>query len=262
MNIRPNRMLAWKLLSVLVLLAGVAGFPLPSIAGATVKTIVLVHGAFADGSSWSKVIPLLEAKGFNVIAVQNPLTSLADDVAATSRVLALQDAPVLLVGHSYAGAVITEMGDDPKVAGLLYVAAYAPDVGEAVADTGKGFPTPPGPAQITADKSGFLSMTRQGIDEDFAPELTPAQRSVVFATQGQTAAVAFGAKVTKAAWKSKPSWCVVAGEDRMISPQYEQAAAEKIGAKTITIPSGHTVMLSHPRELAAFIEKAAKAVGK
>ena len=240
---------------MLVLLGLVAGIPQPSMAGVTVKTIVLVHGAFADGSSWSKVISLLEAKGFNVIAVQNPLTSFADDVAATSRVLAFQEAPVLLVGHSYAGAVITEMGDDPNVAGLLYVAAYAPDVGEAVADIGKGLCGTPGAAQITADKSGFLSLTRQGIDEDFAPELTPAQRSVVFATQGQTAAAAFGAKITNAAWKSKPSWCVVAGKDRMISPQYEQAAGEKIRAMTITIASGHTVMApSHPRELAAFIE--------
>lgn len=262
MNLGQIRGRRWKLLRALSLFACLAGISAPSIVGAKVKTIVLVHGAFADGSSWSKVIPLLESKGFHVVAVQNPLTSLADDVAATNRILALEDGPVLLVGHSYAGAVITEAGDDPKVAGLVYVAAFAPDVGQAVADMGKDFPTPPGTAQIKADKFGFLSLTRQGIDEDFAQELPAAQRSIVFATQGQTAAAALGAKVTKAAWKSKPSWCVIAGEDRMIAPQFEQAMAEKIRAKSITIRSEHTVMLSHPRELAEFIEKAARAADK
>lgn len=164
--LRPNRARLWKLLSVLLAftgVTGVAGVSQTSCAAGAVKTVVLVHGEFADGSSWSKVIPLLEAKGLKVVAVQNPLTSLADDVAATHRIIALHDGPVLLVGHSYAGAVITEAGNDPKVVGLVYVAAFSPDEGEAVGDMGKNSPAPPGSAQITADKPrGFRSFAGSG----------------------------------------------------------------------------------------------------
>src|SRR5271155_512986 len=130
---------------------------------ATVKNIVFVHGAWADGSSWSKLIPLLEAKGLHVVAVQNPLTSLVDDVATTKRAIALQDGPVLLVGHSYGGAVITEAGNDPKVIGLVYVAAFAPNDGEALVELGKEFPVPPGNAEAKPDEAGFLSLTQKGV---------------------------------------------------------------------------------------------------
>src|SRR6478609_952964 len=140
-----------------------------------VRNVVIVHGAWADGSSWSKVIPLLQAKGLHVVAVQNPLTSLADDVAATKRAIALQDGPVLLVGHSYGGAVITEAGNDPKVARLVYVAAFAPGDGQSVNDLGKSCPVPPGAGAAKPDASGFLTMTPKGIAEDFAQDLSDAE---------------------------------------------------------------------------------------
>ena len=225
-----------------------------------VTNIVLVHGAFVNASSWSKVIPLLEAKGLHAVAAQIPLTSFADDVAATKRTLALQEGPVLLVGHSYAGAVITEAGNDPKVAGLLFVAAFAPAEGESVSDIAKTYPAAPGSTEVRPDEFGYLTLTAQGIDEDIAEDLSPSERKVLTATQGPTAAADFGAKVVNAAWKSKPSWYVVAGNDRMVSPKLEQDTADRIKAKSITIPSSHIVMLSHPRELASFIEEAAKNV--
>jgi pimeloyl-ACP methyl ester carboxylesterase len=231
-------------------------------AGAEIKNVVLVHGAWADGSSWSKVIPLLEAKGLHVVAVQNPLSSLADDVAATKRAIALQQGPVLLVGHSYGGAVITEAGNDPKVAGLVYVAAFAPDTGEAVGDLGKGFPQPPGLAELRPDAAGYLSLTEKGVSEDFAQDLPAPERKVLAATQGPTAGAAFGAKITNAAWRTKPSWYVVARNDRMISPDFEESMAKKINAKSIAVPSSHVAMLSHPKEVAAVIEEAALTAGK
>ena len=225
-----------------------------------VTNIVLVHGAFVNASSWSKVIPLLEAKGLHAVAAQIPLTSFADDVAATKRAIALQEGPLLLVGHSYAGAVITEAGNDPKVAGLLFVAAFAPAEGESVSDIAKTYPAAPGSTEVRPDNFGYLTLTARGMDEDIAEDLSPSERKVLTATQGPTAAADFGAKVVNAAWKSKPSWYVVAGNDRMVSPKLEQDTADRIKAKSITIPSSHIVMLSHPRELASFIEEAAKTV--
>ena len=225
-----------------------------------VTNIVLVHGAFVNASSWSKVIPLLEAKGLHAVAAQIPLTSFADDVAATKRAIALQAGPILLVGHSYAGAVITEAGNDPKVAGLLFVAAFAPAEGESVSDIAKTYPAAPGSTEVRPDNFGYLKLTARGMDEDIAEDLSPSERKVLTATQGPTAAADFGAKVVNAAWKSKPSWYVVAGNDRMVSPKLEQDTADRIKAKSITIPSSHIVMLSHPRELASFIEEAAKTV--
>lgn len=227
-------------------------------ASAGVRNVVLVHGAFADGSSWSKVILLLEANGLHVVAVQNPLDSFAADVAATRRAIARLDGPVLLVGHSYGGAVITEAGNDPKVAGLVYVAAFAPDAGESVADLGKGFPAPPGMAEEVADAAGFVSLTRKGVEEDFAPDLTFAERKLIAATQGPTAAQVFGTKITHAAWKGKPSWYVVSKDDRMIPPDLQRAMSKKIGAKTIELPASHVPMLSHANEVAAFIAEAAQ----
>ena len=225
-----------------------------------VTNIVLVHGAFVNASSWSKVIPLLEAKGLHAVAAQIPLTSFADDVAATKRAIALQEGSVLLVGHSYAGAVITEAGNDPKVAGLLFVAAFAPAEGESVSDIAKTYPAAPGSTEVRPDNFGYLTLTARGMHEDIAEDLSPSERKVLTATQGPTAAADFGAKVVNAAWKSKPSWYVVAGNDRMVSPKLEQDTADRIKAKSITIPSSHIVMLSHPRELASFIEEAAKTV--
>ena len=221
------------------------------------KNIVLVHGAWADGSCWSKVIALLEAKGFHVVAVQNPLTSFADDVAATERIIALQDGPVILVGHSYAGVVITEAGNDPKVVGLVYVAAFAPGEGESINSVSKPYPPAPLGGELRLDAQGFLTASRKGIAEDMAQDLPDEQQQILAATQGQTAAAVFGATVTRAAWKSKPSWAVIAGNDRAIPPQLGKDEAAAIKATSITVPSNHLAMLSHPREVAEVIEQAA-----
>lgn len=227
-------------------------------ATAGIHNIVLVHGAWADGSSWAKIIPSLEAKGFHVVAVKNPLTSLADDVVTTKRAIALMDGPVLLVGHSYGGAVITEAGSDPKVAGLVFVAAFAPDAGQALGELGKDLPPAPGGAELRPDAQGFLSLTPKGIEEDFAADLSPTERKVLTATQGPTNGACFGAKITTAAWRSKPTWYVVASNDRMISPDLERQFAKAMNAKTITLPSSHVPMLSHPTEVANFIADAAR----
>jgi len=230
----------------------------PSVAADGVRNVVLVHGAWADGSSWTKVIPLLEKAGLNAVAVQNPLTSFADDLAATKRAIALQNGPVILVGHSWGGVVITEAGADPKVAGLVYVAAFAPDVGEAVGDLGKDLPPPPGAAELRPDAEGYLTLTTKGVMEYFAPDLPLAQRKLIAATQGATNSAVFGAKVSSAAWKTKPNWYVVASNDRMIQPDLERKFAKTIKAKTITLPSSHVAMLSHPAEVAKLIIEAAR----
>jgi pimeloyl-ACP methyl ester carboxylesterase len=248
--------------AILGALAGAAlAFALPNQAAAQaapqgIKNVVLVHGAFADGSSWAKIIPLLEAKGLHVTAVQNPLTSLADDVAATKRALAQQDGPVLLVGHSWGGMVISDAGNDPKVAGLVYVAAAAPDANQSLGELTKDAPTA-GLKKIKAD-AGFLSMTPEGINEDFAQDLTPTERKVIAATQQPVAAAAFGDKMATVAWQTKPSWYIVASNDHMISPTLEQAMAKKIKATTLTLPSSHVPMLSQPQKVADFIAEAAK----
>ncbi|APW39567.1 hypothetical protein RD110_22060 [Rhodoferax koreense] len=226
-----------------------------------VRNVVLVHGAWADGSSWAKVIPLLEASGLHVVAVQNPLTSFADDTAATKRAIALQDGPVILVGHSYGGAVITEAGVDPKVAGLVYVAAFGPDAGEEVAELGKSAPVPPGLAELRPDAGGFFLLTSKGMLEDFAQDLPLAERKLMFATQGPTNGAALGGKVSVPAWKTKPSWYVVASNDRMIQPDTERQFAKRMNARTITLASSHVPMLSHPAEVAKLIVEAAQTAG-
>ena len=237
---------------------GVEGAP---TAATTVKNVVLVHGAFADGSSYAKVIPLLEAKGLHVTAVQNPLSSLADDVAATKRAIANQDGPVILVGHSWAGMVISEAGNDPKVAGLVYVAAIVPDENQSANDVLKPYSPPPGLAEAKPDASGFLSLTRKGIDEDFVPDVPAAERAIVYATQGRWNSACLGDKVPVPAWTTKRSW-YIAVNDRMLSPEYEQAIAKHIQATTTTLPAGHVPMLSKPKEVAAVIIGAANKAGQ
>jgi pimeloyl-ACP methyl ester carboxylesterase len=225
---------------------------------APIKNIVLVHGAWADGSSWSKVIPLLEEKGFHVTAVHLPFTTLADDVAAVKRTLELQDGPVLLVGHSYGGAVITEAGNDPKVAALVYVAAFAPDAGQSAGDLNNEYPAPPGDQEFRPDASGFLKITDKGIAEDFAQDLPASETKTLAAIQGQVSGPnELGAKVTTAAWRNKPSFYIVADHDRMIAPELEKKLAEQMHATTIHIASSHVPMLSHPTQVADFIATAA-----
>jgi pimeloyl-ACP methyl ester carboxylesterase len=226
-----------------------------------VRNVVIVHGAWADGSSWSKVIPLLQSKGLHVVAVQNPLTSLAEDVAATRRAIALQDGPVLLVGHSYGGVVITEAGNDPKVVGLVYVAALAPSEGESVASVTKPFPPAPLGGEVRADAKGFLTVTPKGIAEDFAQDLPDKEKQLLTATQGPTAGAVFGATVTTAAWRTKPSWSVITSRDRAVPPELQKAEAEAMKATSITVASSHVPMLSHPKEVADFIEQAAAKAG-
>ena len=224
------------------------------------KTVVLVHGAFSDGSSWDKVIPLLHAKGLHVVAVQNPLTSLADDVAATKRALDASTGPVILVGHSWGGTVITEAGADDKVAALVYVAAFAPDAGQSSNDLGKDGPAPPGLADIRPDSAGFLSLTPESLARNFAQDLPGTQTAVMAATQGPIAGSAFDEKVSITAWKSKPSWFIVAGNDRMIQPDLQRAMAKKINARTTVLPTSHVPMLSRPNDVATVILAAAAAV--
>ncbi len=222
-----------------------------------VKNVLLVHGAFADGSSWAKVIPSLQDKGYHVVAVQIPLTSLADDVAAVNRAIKLENGPVVLVGHSYGGVVITEAGNDPKVVGLVYVAAYALDAGESILGLSKSGPSAPLNSEIRPDQAGFLTVTDKGINEDFAQDLPEKERRVLEATQVPVSMNAMGGKVTQSAWKTKPSWFIVASSDRAIPPQAEQAMATHIGASTVTVPSSHVVMLSHPEAVVSTIEAAA-----
>jgi pimeloyl-ACP methyl ester carboxylesterase len=222
-----------------------------------VKNVVLVHGAWADGSSWSKLIPLLQAKGLHAVAVQNPLSSIAEDVASTNRLINAQDGPVLLVGHSYGGAVITEAGNNPKVAGLVYVAAFAPDEGETLGGMAQKYPPTPAFKEIQPIEDGFLLLTAKGVMESFAQDLTPAEKSVVLATQGATQGAILGTPIKKAAWHTKPSWFVIAANDRAISPEQEKATAQRMGAKTITLQTSHLPMLSQPEKVADFVIEAA-----
>jgi pimeloyl-ACP methyl ester carboxylesterase len=246
-----------RILASLAAVCVFAWLPLAAHA-APVKNIVLVHGAFADGSSWSKVIGILQAKGYHVVAVQNPLTSLADDVAATRRALALQDGPSILVGHSWAGVVITEAGSDPKVAGLVYVAAFAPDVGETVGELGKNYPPPPSFAAPIVDPQGFMSLPEDAVVKHFASDLPPAEARLVYATQGPIHVSAFSSQVTSAAWKVKPSWYVVSKLDGAIAPDEERFFAKRMKATTTELQASHLPMLSKPKEVAAVIIDAAQ----
>ena len=225
-------------------------------------TVVLVHGAWSDASSWNKVIPLLQKKGVRVMTVQNPLTSLADDVAATRRIINDAKGKVVLVGHSWAGTVITEAGNDPKVANLVYVAAFAPDVGETGDALIKQYPTPPALSTVSADSAGFVTQTEQGVLENFAPDIPKADARILAVTQGPLAVKTFGETVSQAAWKNKPSWYIVSRNDRVISPELEAVAAKRMNATTTVLASSHVSLLSHPKEVAAVIEEAVTAASK
>ena len=224
---------------------------------ANLSTVLLVHGAWANASCWSKVIPLIEKAGFAAIAVQMPLTALDDDVAAVRRAITLEAGPVLLIGHSYGGAVITEAGSDQKVAGLVYVAAFAPDIGQSAGSLGAAGEPPPMNAEIRPDPQGFLKLTRAGVYDDFAQDLPEAEKSLLFATQAPTAAKALGGVVSTPAWKTKPSWYIVATEDRAIQPELERSMAKQISAQTVSVSASHLVMLSHPDDVAKLIIEAA-----
>lgn len=223
-----------------------------------VKNIVLVHGAFADGSSWSKVVAQLQAKAYNVIAVQNPLTSLKDDVAAARRVIAQMDGPVLLVAHSYGGMVISEAGKDPKVAGLLYVAALVPEEGQSANDVNAAMPTTGVEKEFRVSPDGFVFLSMKAVNEHFVPDASPEEKKLTYATQVPLAASAGEEKVNNPAWKTKPSWFIVAAQDGVISPDLERFKAKLIKATTIELESGHVPMISQPNKVTDFIISAAQ----
>ena len=255
MNIKKFSLTMLLTLSVISLIAGTSARA-QGDGSVKAKDVILVHGAWADGSSWSKVIPLLERRGFHVTAVQLPLTSIADDVGAVERAIALDPGPVLLVGHSYGGIVITEAGNDPKVSGLVYVSAYAPDAGQSALSLNAMVPVTPVGAEIRLN-AGFLSLTPTGILDDFAQDLPLYEKQTLVVTQGPVAAVAFGTPSSAPAWKTKPSWYIIASEDRVISPRLEAMMAKSINATTVTVRSSHVIMLSKPEVVADVITQAA-----
>jgi pimeloyl-ACP methyl ester carboxylesterase len=222
-------------------------------------TAILIHGAFADGSAWSRVIPYLQAGGLGVIAVQNPLTSLDDDVAATNRAIAVADGPVVLVGHSWGGAVITEAGLDDRVVALVYVAALAPAAGQSCADLMKDYPPSPGLQKAKADAFGFVSLPPEDVAQDFAQDLPESETAVMAATQGPVQGQCFETKLTKTAWASKPSWFIVSANDRTLDVGMLRASAKRLNAKTVELATGHVPQASKPAEVAAVIIEAAAA---
>lgn len=222
----------------------------------TIKNIVLVHGAFTDGSSWSAVTALLLAKGYNVTAVQNPLTSLKEDVAATQRVLQRQSGDVLLVGHSWGGAVITQAGNAENVKGLVYLSALVPDSGESVTDTLKRFDAPMEGMQ--ADKHGLVWLDNPDMFRRvMANDLTMPQARLLTAAQQPIAAKAFDEKISHAAWRNKPSWYLLTENDNALKPAVQNLLAHATGANITRLASSHMSMVSHPEDVAAFIDNAA-----
>lgn len=220
------------------------------------KNVVLVHGLYADGSSWIDVIPYLQRAGLQVTAVQNPLTSLADDVAATRRVLASQDGPTVLVGHSFAGTIISETGNDPKVSALVYVAARAPDAGEDFGALAAKYPKPPASAGVIK-KDGFFWLSEEAFLRDFAGDVEPTRARALYAVQGRGADALPNTKTTTAAWKVKPTWYQVSTADRTINPDLERFLAKRMNATTIELDSSHVSLVSHPKEIADMILLAA-----
>jgi len=247
---------------VITLLALVANSGVAAQPGTT-SNILLVHGAWADGSSWSRVIPLLEARGLNVTAVQLPLTSLANDVATTKRAIALMEfehpGPIVLVGHSYAGVVIGEAGNDPNVAGLVYVASVAPDQGQSLLSLLNSAQTPsPIGSHIVSDDNVYTTIDPTGVEQDFAQCLPEVERRVLTATQGPTSLTALNDVAISPAWKTKPSWFIVAKHDRTIPPDLEATMAAAIGARTTALNTCHLAMLDMPFQVAQVIAEATR----
>ena len=223
------------------------------------KNIVLVHGGFVDGSGWQGVYNALTKKGYTVAVVQNPTITLADDVAVTKRTIAAQDGPVILVGHSYGGAVITEAGTDPKVAGLVYIAAFAPDRGESVAMLIQNFP-PDAPAPpILPPQDGFLFLDRAKFPAAFAADVDPGLAAFTADSQVPWGLQALSGTISEPGWKSKPSWYLVSTEDRMIPPDAQHAMSKRASSTVIEVKGSHSVYVSQPAAVASFIEQAANA---
>ncbi len=247
--------------------APVAAAPKPPPAApmsGPVRNVVLVHGAFVDGSSWNGVIAKLQQKGYHVSSVQNPLTSLADDVAALRRVLARQDGPTILVGHSWGGVVITEAGGSnaPNVAGLVYIAAIAPDLHESTMDLMKRAAPAPAGQSITTDSSGFLWLDRSKYHADFAADVPENLTRVLSAAQQPIAAKAFGETVSHVAWREKPTWYVLTTKDRAVSPELEKFMADRMGARIVPMASSHLAPVSHAGAVADVIDRAARELSR
>ncbi|SAL26903.1 signal peptide protein [Caballeronia udeis] len=238
--------------ATLVSTRGMAATPAPTKA----RNVVLVHGLFADGSSWSEVIARLQAAGLNTTSVQNPLTTLPEAVASARRVLARQDGPTVLVGHSFSGMIVTEAGVHPNVSALVYVAARAPDAGEDYSELAKKFPAPPASAGIVFDgDEGRLS--EAAFLRDFAGDLPEAKAKVLYAVQEPFQKALLTGKTTQAAWRSKPSFYAVSTEDRTIDPDLERFMAKRMGATTIELKASHLSLISHPDEITQLILNAA-----
>jgi len=223
----------------------------------TAMSIVLVHGGFVDGSGWAAVYKILKKDGYNVVVVQNPTLSLADDVAVTRRAIAAQRGPVLLVGHSYGGVVITEAGTDPKVAGLVYIAAFAPDRGESVSslikDPPPGAPVPP----ILPPQDGFLFLDETRFHFSFAADVDADTAAFMASSQVPWGVGALAGTITEPAWRTKPSWYLVSTEDRMIPPPAQRIMSKRAGSTVAEVAGSHAVYVSQPKSVATFIEKAA-----
>ena len=224
-----------------------------------VRNVVLVHGGFVDGSGWEGVYKALKRNGYVVSIVQNPTLSLADDVAVTKRTLATQSGPVILVGHSYGGAVITEAGNDPKVVGLVYVAAFAPDKGESVSALIKnpppGAPVPP----ILPPQDGYLFLDKAKFAASFAADVSPDAAAFMADSQVPWGVEALGGTISEAAWKTKPSWYLITTDDKMIPPDAQRAMSTRAGSTVVEVKGSHAVYVSQPQAVASLIEKAAKA---
>jgi pimeloyl-ACP methyl ester carboxylesterase len=229
-------------------------------AAEVLDSIVLVHGGFVDGSGWEQVYNMMKNDGYAVSVVQNPTSSLADDVAATKRVVAGETNPVILVGHSYGGVVITEAGNDPKVAGLVYIAAFAPDRGESVASLIKN-PAPGAPAPpILPPQDGYLLLDRSKFAASFAADLPKEKADFMANSQLPWGVAALEGAVTQAAWRSKPSWYLVATDDKMVPPEAQRAMSRRAGAAVTEVRGSHAVYVSKPEAVVALIKKAAKGV--
>ncbi len=232
----------------------------PALAAAPVKNIVLVHGAYADGSGWRGVADILSRDGYQVSVVQEPETTLDDDVATTKRAITLSGGPVILVGPSYGGVVITQAGDAPEVRGLVYIAALAPDVGEKLDELRSKFSPATNNVQKSAD--GFLTLDRATFQHDFAADIPEADAAFMARSQVAVSVKAIGAAVTKAAWHTKPSWYAVATEDMKINPDLERFMANRAGSTKVEIKGSHAVYVSQPKAVARLIEDAADGVNK
>src|SRR5467141_3837274 len=247
------------LLPIITCVLGFGGIVIAQTStSAAVKNIVLVHGGFVDGSGWKDVYKALKKDGYTVAIVQNPTISLADDVAVTKRAIAAQNGPVILVGHSYGGVVITEVGNDPKVAGLVYVTAFAPDKGESAAslikDAPQGAPVPP----ILPPQDGYLFLDKAKFPAAFAADVSPDVASFMADSQVPWGVEALSGAITQPAWRTKPSWYLVSTEDRMIPPDAQRAMSKRAGSTVVEVKGSHSVFVSQPKAVAALIAKAAK----